>query len=70
MIARNPDHDPAPQDDGTFKDDGSLYLHSACHIDYPTWSALHPVTGVLTILCAKCQKVVTRLQVVKKGGTP
>jgi hypothetical protein len=42
-------------------DDGSLYLHSRCHPDVPTWSV---ITGdVLTIECAKCKKVIVRLKI-------
>jgi hypothetical protein len=42
-------------------DHGSLYLHSRCHPDVPTWSVL---TGnVLTIQCAECENVIVRLKV-------
>jgi len=42
-------------------DDSSLYLHSRCHTSAPTWAVL---TGdVLTLECARCQKVITRFRV-------
>ena len=66
MVRPHPDLNPEPADDGKFKDDGSMYLHAACHISSPTWAALHPTTGIVTILCAECRKVITRLQVVRK----
>ena len=41
--------------------DGSLYLHSRCHPDVPTWCVL---TGaVLTLECAECKKVIARFVV-------
>ncbi len=42
-------------------DDGSLYLHSRCHPEVPTWCVLSG--DVLTLECAECQKVVERFTV-------
>lgn len=42
-------------------DDSSMYIHSRCHGDVPTWAALSGDT--LTIECAECGKVVTRFRI-------
>ena len=42
-------------------DDSSLYLHSRCHPESPTWAVLSGAT--LTIECAECEKVVARFTV-------
>jgi hypothetical protein len=43
-------------------DEGSLYLHSRCHIQSPTWAVLSG--DVLTIKCAECEAVVVRFRIV------
>jgi hypothetical protein len=42
-------------------DDGSLYLHSRCHPEVPTWGVLSG--DVLTLECAECQQVVARFTI-------
>lgn len=52
---------PRPAKCDACGDDGSLYIHSRCHIGAPTWAVLSG--AVLTIECAECRKVVARFQV-------
>jgi len=42
--------------------EGVLYLHSKCHMNVPTWAALHP-DGLLTIMCAECEKIIVQFDV-------
>lgn len=42
-------------------DDGSLYLHSRCHPDKPTWAVLSG--DVLTVECAECEAVIVRFHI-------
>ena len=45
-------------------DDGSLYLHSRCHPDFPAWAVL---TGdILTVECCECGEVVVRFKIEEK----
>lgn len=46
----------------THEDHGTMYIHSRCHIKSPTWTYFNPETGELVIECAKCKKVITRIQ--------
>ena len=47
-------HDPNSDDEG-------MYVHSACHVNSPTWAIL--AGDVLTIECATCHAVITRFRV-------
>ena len=45
----------------THGDHGPLYLHGRCHPNAATQAVYE--NGVLTITCARCQKVVTQVAV-------
>jgi hypothetical protein len=38
-----------------------LYLHSACHIESPTWARVKG--NVLEIVCAECEKLIVQFRV-------
>ena len=42
-----------------------MVFHGACHPKEKTWS--HYYDGELTIRCAKCNKVVTRIAVARRS---
>ncbi len=42
------------------------YLHSDCHIEEPTWCIYF--NGILTVRCAKCNKVIAEIAVAERGG--
>jgi hypothetical protein len=44
-------------------DHSVLYLHSGCHPQTPTWAVYEKASGVLTIRCARCRKVVAQLKI-------
>ena len=39
--------------------EGVMYMHGRCHPESPTWAIFHP-DGLLTIVCAECDKVIVR----------
>jgi hypothetical protein len=41
----------------------SLYLHSHCHPETPTWSIYNAVSGTLRIECAACGNEIVRIAV-------
>lgn len=42
---------------------GIVVIHSQCHITEPTWVNYDPACGCITIKCAKCDKVITKIKV-------
>jgi hypothetical protein len=48
-------------DDGE-RCDGSLYMHSNCHPDRPTWAVYQ--NGTLRVECSKCKREILTVGVV------
>ncbi len=44
-------------------DHSTLFLHARCHIQKGTMVSYEKATGVLTIVCAHCGKVVAKILV-------
>jgi uncharacterized CHY-type Zn-finger protein len=42
-----------------------LYMHSRCHTDIPTWAILDKEKSELEIICAKCEKTITKFKVLR-----
>lgn len=49
-------------------DDSSVYLHSRCHPEAPTWAVLSG--DILTIECAVCSEAVKRFIVIDGTDLP
>ena len=47
---------------------GSLYIHSRCHPDTPTWARYSQGSAVLELLCARCAKVISRVAISVRGA--
>lgn len=45
-------------------DEGSLYLHAKCHIEWPPWAVI--TADVLTLECSNCSKIVARFRVAER----
>ena len=45
----------------THADGEALYLHGSCHMESPSTVSYH--NGVLTVQCAECGQVVTKIEV-------
>jgi hypothetical protein len=43
--------------------DGPMFLHPRCHLGFPTWVSYEK--GVITVRCAKCEKLVAEIEVAK-----
>ena len=46
-----------------------LYIHSACHLNSPTWAVYRPNADELEIICAECKKHITTFNLEKHGDT-
>jgi hypothetical protein len=44
-------------------DHSVLILHSRCHTRAGTWAEYEKASGILTIKCARCQKIVAQLKI-------
>lgn len=42
-----------------------LYLHSRCHINYPTWVRVRG--DVLEVICVECEELVGRFTIKERG---
>ncbi len=43
-----------------------FYWHGACHMNSPAWASYDRSTGILTVECAECNRVIGRVHIASK----
>ena len=51
---------------GCGEDSSKLYLHSACHMESPTWAILDTEKQEIEIVCAECEKSIVKYKILRR----
>ena len=46
---------------------GSMYIHSKCHPEAPTWVRYDRDTAMATVICVQCEREIAEIAIAARG---